>query len=587
MKKSVLALLGLLFLTFHIAFTQEKNTMRWWNPAQNDFPVVEGQAWPGQVKDFYDRFPKYAEKTVRKEVWDLSHNSAGLLIRFRTNSKNIIVRYGLKGVLSFPHMPTTGVSGVDLYTRSDDGIWLWCGGNRSFGDTAKYEFRNITPDERYHKQGREYRLYLPLYNTIKWLEIGVSSEAAFEPLPLRKEKPIVVYGTSIAQGGCASRPGMAWTSILERHMDRPLINLGFSGNGRMEKEVIDLLTEIDAKIYVLDCLPNLGPRSELKELLVSSVKRIREKRPSVPVLMVENADFGGVNTNKDNKNRIESLNEISKNAYSQLKEEGIKGIYYLSKEELGLDMESFVDGVHPTDLGMEQYAKSYENSLREILNEPIGKLSPNKPVTQRREPGKYDWEKRHEDLLKMNRINPPKVCILGNSIIHYWGGTTEGPVTTDSKAWKKDLEPLGVRNFGFGWDRIENVLWRIYHDELEGYNPNEVIIMIGTNNLSMNTHEEIIEGLKLLINAVQKRQPETKIIICGLLPRLKKEKEILELNLSIARLAGKMNIGYADPGKIFLKEDGLIDEQLFSDGLHPNAEGYIRLTPVIRNLIKK
>lgn len=89
------------------------------------------------------------------------------------------------------------------------------------------------------------------------MQVGVPGNALFNPMAIREEKPIVVYGTSIAQGGCASRPGMAWPALVGRKLDRPLINLGFSGNGRLEKEVIDLIAEIDAKVYVLDCLPNL------------------------------------------------------------------------------------------------------------------------------------------------------------------------------------------------------------------------------------------------------------------------------------------------------------------------------------------
>jgi lysophospholipase L1-like esterase len=587
MKKSFLILTCYLLLSSGHAFSQEKGNIRWWNPVQNAFPVIEGQAWTGKVKDPYDRLPAKAEKTVRKEVWNLGHNSAGLLLRFRTNSANIIVRYGLKEGFAFPHMSSTGVSGVDLYTRTDDGAWLWCSGNRAFADTSKYEFRNIEQDERYHKLGREYRLYLPLYNSVKWMEIGVNSESTFEPLPLRQEKPIVVYGTSIAQGGCASRPGMAWTGILERQMDRPLINLGFSGNGRMETEVLDLINEIDAKIFILDCLPNLGPGPDLKSLLVSGVKKLREKHPSTPILMVEHAGFGGESTNKADRSRIEQLNQISQLAFSDLKQEGMKGIYYLPKSDLCLNMESFVDGVHPTDLGMKQYALAYEKVLRQILDEPIGIISTTKPVTQRREPDKYDWEKRHQDLLRKNLANPPKVCIVGNSIIHYWGGTTEGPVTDDSKAWKNDMQPLGVRNFGFGWDRIENVLWRVYHDELDGYAARKILIMIGTNNLTLNSHQEMLEGLKMLVQAVQQRQPNTGIVLCGLLPRVKKEKEIAELNLSIAQLAGDLSVQYADPGKIFLRNNGSLEETLFSDGLHPNAEGYKRLTPIIQKLIEK
>ena len=581
--KSLGCLITLLILIqVQTAFSQSKTIYSWWNPANCKFAVIEGQAWPDRVKSRYDRLPKDAEIKVREKVWYLGEYSTGLLIRFRSNSTQIVVRYGLKHGFASEHMPATGVSGVDLYARNSDGEWLWCNGKRSFADTSEYKFLNIEPNDRYHKKGREYRLYLPLYNTVKWLEIGVPEDAFFEVLPVRQEKPIVVYGTSIAQGGCASRPGMAWTSILERRLDRPVINLAFSGNGELEKELIDLMTEIDAKIFVLDCLPNLEPVPGLKKLIMESVKRLKEKRPSVPVLLVEHDGYGSEKAVLENSKKISELNEINRQAYAQLKEEGITRIYLLSKEELGLDFESFVDGVHPSDLGMQQYALAYEKCLRKILNEPVGVSATTQPVTQYREPDKYDWEKRHEELLRLNKEKPPKICLFGNSIIHYWGGTTEGPVTCNSNAWNIDIESMGVRNFGFGWDRVENVLWRIYHDELDGFSAKQVVIMIGTNNLEINANQEILEGLKLLVQAVKVRQPGASILLGGLLPRRNLEKRILDLNLLIAQVAGMNAIDYADFGRVLLNNEGKIDESLFSDGLHPNANGYRKLTPLIR-----
>ena len=582
MKRVIYLFFLLILFQVQTALPQGKTTYSWWNPANSKFPVIEGQGWPGRVKSAYDRLPKEAEKQVRKEVWNLSENSAGEVIRFRSNSDKILVHYGLKEDFAMPHLPATGRSGVDLYAKNSDGEWLWCGAKYSFGDTVKYDYLNIDPADRYHKSGREYRLYLPLYNTIKWLEIGVPEGTLFEALPLRLEKPVVVYGTSIAQGGCASRPGMAWSCILERRLDRPVINLAFSGNGRLEKEVINLITEIDAKIFVLDCLPNLGPRPELKQLIIESVKRLKEKRPSVPVLLVDHAGYGGEKTVKENSRRVFELNETNRQAYAQLKEEGITGIYRLSREELGLGFDSFVDGVHPNDLGMQEYALAYEKCFRRILNEPVGSIATTIPVTQYREPDKYDWEKRHEELLHLNKEKPPKVCFFGNSIIHYWGGTTEGAFKGNSDTWNRDMEQIGVRNFGFGWDRIENVLWRVYHDELEGYSAKKVIVMIGTNNLGINTNQEILDGLELLVQGVKARQPGASLLLCGLLPRRNLEKRISDLNLSIAQLAGMNGIDYADFGQVFLNSEGKINESLFSDGLHPNAEGYRKLTPLIQ-----
>src|SRR3546814_267122 len=149
---------------------------RWWNPAQHDVPVIEGQAWPHEVRDFYDRLPARAEKTVRRAVWNLSRDAAGLLIRFRSDAPVIQVRYQVQDALDMPHMPATGVSGVDLYARENSG-WNWIGGKYSFKDTITYTFQTIKADP-----DREYYLYLPLYNKVKWLEIGVPGDAQLEPL---------------------------------------------------------------------------------------------------------------------------------------------------------------------------------------------------------------------------------------------------------------------------------------------------------------------------------------------------------------------------------------------------------------------
>jgi hypothetical protein len=134
------------------------------------------------------------------------------------------------------------------------------------------------------------------------MEIGVPDSSLFSPLPLRFEKPVVVYGTSIAQGACASRPGMAWTAILGRKLDTPVINLGFSGNGRLEKELTDFITGIDAGIMVLDCMPNLVneknyPRDEIIRRIVQTVKQLRKSRPLVPILLTDHSGYpnGSVN----------------------------------------------------------------------------------------------------------------------------------------------------------------------------------------------------------------------------------------------------------------------------------------------------
>jgi lysophospholipase L1-like esterase len=585
MKSRIQLYTFLLVFLYQFSYSQN-TTYTWWNPENSDFPVIEGQAWHGEVESFYDRLPKRAEKDVRKPVWGLSKHAAGLVIRFRSNATEIKVRYGVGGNFAMDHMPATGVSGLDLYAKNGDGQLHWLRGHRSFGDTVKYDFKNILQKEKHHDLGREYQLYLPLYNSVQWMEIGVEDGAVFEVSPLRQEKPIVVYGTSIAQGACASRPGMAWTSILGRNMDRPLINLGFSGNGRLEPELIDLLAEIDAKIYVLDCLPNLGPNEdrsveEVEKKILAAVKTLKEKRPNTPILLVEHSGYSEGSLNPERSAIPTKLNAALQKTFLQLKSDGVTGLYRVTRSELNLRLDDYVDGTHPSDLGMQAHAEACEKSLRKILNEPMGTISTTIPVTQRREPHLYDWEKRHQELLKMNKVNPPKTSFFANSIIHYWASEPKAPIARGTNSWKKFLDPLKVQNHGFGWDRVENVLWRVYHDELDGLNLDHVIIAIGTNNFGLNSNEEIVIGLESLVDAIAVRQPNAKIHISGIYPRRKQEERVVKLNLMIAQMADLKNINFTNPGAVLLDENGTIDESLFTDGLHPNKEGYEKLAPLI------
>lgn len=579
-----LTCIALFLVITQLSFAQDKAKYKVWNPANDTLNVLEGQGWPKKVKDYYDRLPEKAEALVRADVWNLSKNSAGVNLRFRTNSNQIIVKYAVKGSLQMPHMPATGVSGVDLYAKDRDGKWLWSSGSFSFGDTITYRFNNLgeanNPD-------REYTLYLPLYNSLKWLEISVPNEKSFVPMPLHREKPIVVYGTSIAQGACATRPGLAWTSILQRKLDQPLINLGFSGNGRLEKELIDLLTEIDAKLYVLDCLPNLTTisKEDLMGRIEASVLQLQKKRPGVPILLTEHDGYTDELISPKRKADYENPNIALNETFKQLKAKGIKNIYLLTKKEIGQDIESMVDGVHPNDLGMMNYANAYERIIKKILNQPEGSVSTAKPISQYRELPGYDWEKRHNEILIHNKANSPQLVFMGNSITHFWAGEPLAHIARGAESWNKYFKDKNAVNMGFGWDRVENVLWRVYHGELDGFAAKQIVVMIGTNNLQFNSDTEIAEGLKVLIEAIKVRQPNSKILVLGVLPRKEMEQRVAKLNLLYAKVAQSLKVKYADAGSLFLNNTKKINESLFTDGLHPNAQGYEKLGAFINKQI--
>jgi hypothetical protein len=359
--KNLLAIHCLLFLCIFSSSAQESTSYVWHNPLES-LDKIDGQGWSDIA---YNRLPKKAKDSVRKPVWRLSRHAAGLSIRFKTDADSIQVEYEVDGNIAMNHMPATGVSGVDLYGKSSEGKWLWYRGKNKFDSIVQFHFKT----EKSPKGGREYQLYLPLYNNCKNLKIGITKGNKIKFHKQRKEKPIVVYGTSIAQGACASRPGMAWTNVVQRKLDYPVVNLGFSGNGRLESEVLDLVTEVDARVYVLDCLPNLSPnetRTEevIKTRIRNSILHIQNKRPKARILLTQHAGYSDGEVDSSRKAVYETLNRWQLEVFIEFKK-SIRSRVLITKIDLSND--AFVDGTHPTDLGMEQYALSYEQALTNLL----------------------------------------------------------------------------------------------------------------------------------------------------------------------------------------------------------------------------
>lgn len=546
------------------------------NPLQQAFPVVKGQAWSNELKGTYVRLPERAKEKVRRPLWDLSQQSAGLSIGFYSNAPEIKVRYVITGGHAMPHMPATGVSGVDLYATDANGRQRWCAAKYAFGDTVTFNYTRLSYDNAYHRRGYEYQLFLPLYNSVTWLEISVPKDALLSFIPVSQEKPLVIYGTSIAQGACASRPGMAWTNIVERYTEHPVINLGFSGNGKLESELFDLLAEIDAKMYIIDCMPNLPGEESAKVIYdrtLQGVKKLRQKS-AAPILLVEHSGYTNELTSKTTEASYRVANVELRKAYEALKSEGIAEIHYLTKEEIGLSMDAMVEGVHPNDLGMQQYADSYLKKIKEVLHEESGTIATCIPRKQRREPDMYEWNTRHEQILKLNKEQAADIVMIGNSITHYWAGEPLAPHQVGKASWEKLFKGKTVRNLGFGWDRVENVLWRIYHGELDGYRAKNIFLMIGTNNLDSNTDEEIITGIRQVVQAILQRQPQAKLCLIGILPRKGMEERVKGFNLNLQKQLQETNACYIDLTAKLTDKNGLTNLSLFRDGLHPNEQGY-------------
>ncbi len=325
---------------------------------------VEGRAWGDQMrKRYFDRLPAKADGKVTPTVWGLSRDSAGMAVRFKTDATDIYVRYKLsKTALGMPHMPATGASGIDLYARDEAGKWRWVNVTKPATPQITTAIASgLAPGER------EYLAYLPLFNGVDALEFGAVAAAKFEEQAPRTAKPIVFYGTSITHGACASRPGMLHTAILGRRLDTPVVNLGFSGNGKMDAAVGELLGEVDAAVFVIDCCPNMGP-DLITERCVPLIKQLRAARPSTPIILVEDRRMTNEWIRPTQKALHDGNHAALKKAYAELQAAGIAGLSYIEGDHLyGDDGEGATDASHASDLGFMRQADIFEPVLRAAL----------------------------------------------------------------------------------------------------------------------------------------------------------------------------------------------------------------------------
>ncbi len=263
-----------------------------------------------------------------------------------------------------PHMPASGVSGIDLYLHRD-GRWHFLGNGRP----KEYPANTAELVTDLKSSESTYRIYFPLYNGVASLEIGVPDGATIRVVEPNNDKssPIVIYGTSITQGGCASRPGMSYPAIVGRRLSVPVINLGFSGNGKSEPEVARLLAELEASAFVLDPLPNLYSE-QVAERMPKFIKIIRGRHPDTPILLMESPLFPNVPFSKVSGERVNSSNGRLRDLYEARVAAGDRHIWLVPACDFTADGgEATVDGIHPTDVGFLKLADAVESSLRTSL----------------------------------------------------------------------------------------------------------------------------------------------------------------------------------------------------------------------------
>ncbi|MBB4046234.1 hypothetical protein GGR06_004067 [Bacteroides reticulotermitis] len=313
----------------------------------------------------YVRLPDSLKNVSRSPLWNLSRNSAGMAIRFRSNTTKVSVRWESLQNNHMNHMTDVGVKGLDLYCLTEKDGWRFVNSARPTGKTTE-----ATVISNMQAVDREYMLYLSLYDGVASLSIGVDSLATLTvptvALPVR-EKPVLFYGTSILQGGCASRPGMAHTNILSRRLNRECINLGFSGNALLDLEVAGVAAEVDASVFVLDFVPNASVK-HMEERMEAFYQIIRKKHPKTPIVFIEDPIFTHTRFDQVIAGEVAKKNRKLHEIYTQI-EKRDKHVYLVSSSKmLGEDGEATVDGIHFTDLGMMRYADLLYPVLQKLIN---------------------------------------------------------------------------------------------------------------------------------------------------------------------------------------------------------------------------
>lgn len=339
-----------------------------WHPVPSPRFELRGLPWLDENKGALVRLPKRAEKSVREPVWWLAQCTAGARVCFATDSTRLAVRVDNGRISNMTHMTVTGQSGLMVYAGPPPQILPLRG---AYPPPDKPEYEAVV-FEGLSRRRRELTVYLPLYNGVKRLEIGLDRGACVRAIsPAALSKPVVFYGTSITQGGCACTPGSDYVSTVCRLLNLDFVNLGFSGNGRGEPEMAALVAEIDASLFVLDYAANVSA-PELAATLPAFHRTLRKAHPETPILLLSRISFWQACHSAAALAKQEELRDVMIRFYADTRRAGDGNLHFADGEALiryGEDL-AYVDGVHPTDHGFWLMAERLAPVLRKILFPP-------------------------------------------------------------------------------------------------------------------------------------------------------------------------------------------------------------------------
>lgn len=330
-----------------------------WLPFPDDRLKLCGLPWfaeDGQLA----RLPQRIRECVPEPVWGLAQHTSGMRLRFATDSTSLGLRARFSALTAMNNMPRTGQVGVDLYV--DGQYWRPMYPEASDADFTGMFFEGLP------RQRREVCLYFGLYAPLELHAIGFDDEASFAaPEPFALDKPVVYYGTSITQGGCATRAGMSYQAIVSRALNVDFVNLGFSGNGRGETVLAETIAEIDAACYVMEWAQNCPTLEEVRERYAPFLQILREQHPTTPIVCI--TPIFGTNEEWGHNVAFGAMREIIREAAGARIAAGDAHLTLVEGLDLlgPADREGLVDAVHPNDLGFMGMARRLEPTLRRVL----------------------------------------------------------------------------------------------------------------------------------------------------------------------------------------------------------------------------
>ncbi|RDW20662.1 SGNH/GDSL hydrolase family protein [Oceanobacillus chungangensis] len=343
----------------------KENQLTWYSPKEYPFQI-NGFAWFKQ-ENMYRRLPKQLVPGFPSRVNELANNTSGGQIRFKTNAVKLSIKAELSEPATMGHMTAVGQCGFDLYIGEPGKQQYFSSAIPPIQETS-YEsiLWDFTGEPN---QLREVTINFPLYQGVSKVLIGVDPDASIElPTPYDSKKRVLFYGTSITQGGCASRPGMSYTNILSRRFHLEHINLGFSGSGKGEKDVVLTIREIEnPACFVIDYEANVTPE-EYDATLVPFIQLFREYHPFVPIIVISRIYHAQNIIPKLNNDFMKRRNH-SESTVEELKRNGDDRIMFVDGSTLLGERwhECTVDGSHPNDLGFMNMANGLEIPLRSSL----------------------------------------------------------------------------------------------------------------------------------------------------------------------------------------------------------------------------